>query len=282
MNKFARKVTPWRLAGPLYGDEFRQGATFYGWRPTGTGDFLLIFTISGSGQVSWPGGSLRTRPGDAILYEPHAYQDYQTNPDKGRWHLVWAHFEINARWASWIVWPRLTSGVRSIHLTEGRSRAEFTEALRQTGVLSRRKGQHFRDLALNALERTLILGHHSATSRVAGSDPRIQKTLDLIAQSSHLALSVATLAEHCGLSQSRFAHLFRVEVGVPPALFLESERLRRAANLLRLTKLSVTEIAEKSGYESAFYFSTRFKRKYRLSPLAFRRAEGGSLTPSLD
>ncbi len=275
MTPSSREITPWLSTGALYGEEFRQGANYANWRPAGSGDFLLIFTVAGSGQITWPEGMWETRPGDAILYEPHAYQDYRTNPGSRRWHLLWAHFTIDARWAPWLEWPRTAPGLRNVHLPEGRSRADFAAALRQTGILSRRTGQHFHDLALNALERTLILALHSGAFQHPRADPRIQKSLELIAQSSHLAITVETLASHCGLSQSRFAHLFRAEVGVSPVVFLESERLRRAANLLRLTKLPVAEIAEKIGYESAFYFSARFKKKYHRSPLAFRRAGGG-------
>ncbi len=273
MTSGLRTITPWRGDPGVYGEEFRQGATYNNWRPSGSGDFLLIFTAAGGGRITWLDGELDTRPGDTILYEPHAYQDYRTMPGAARWHLLWAHFAIDARWLPWVDWPRVAPGLRRAHLPAGRQRADFASALRETGVLSRRSGCYFSDLALNALERVLILGMRSSASEQKNADPRIQKSIEFIAQNTHLALTVETLAEQCGLSPSRFAHLFRSEVGTSPVLFIESERLRRAANLLRFTKLTVAEIAGKSGYQNSFYFSNRFKKKYKRSPLAFRRAE---------
>lgn len=272
MTAGLRETTPWAGANGVYGDEFRQSPDYANWRPSGSGDFLLIFTLAGAGQIAWPGGEQDVHPGDVILYEPHAYQDYRTKPGAPRWHLLWAHFELEARWLPWVDWPRVAPGVKHLHLPKGQPRAAFATALREAGSLSRRSGHCFPELALNALERSLLLAAKSATSEQQRADPRIQKAVEFAALNSHLALTVEMLAKQCGLSLSRFAHLFRSEVGASPVVFLESERLRRAANLLRFTKLRVAEIAEKTGYQNAFYFSNRFKKKHGLSPLDFRRA----------
>lgn len=47
-------------------------------------------------------------------------------------------------------------------------------------------------------------------------------------------------------------------------------RLARAKELLEATELTVTAIAEQTGFESVYAFSRQFKRETRLSPRAFR------------
>src|ERR1700678_4488828 len=65
-----RRETPHRLESDLNADEFRQGVKYTCWRPRGSGDWLLIYTVGGSGRITTPGGSFATRPGEAILYAP--------------------------------------------------------------------------------------------------------------------------------------------------------------------------------------------------------------------
>jgi AraC family transcriptional regulator of arabinose operon len=82
---------------------------------------------------------------------------------------------------------------------------------------------------------------------------------------------VETLARRCGLSRSRFAELFREQMGVSPLAFLENQRLRRARELLEHTSLNLAEISVQAGFASPFYFSLRFKKHFGASPRNYRR-----------
>jgi len=53
-------------------------------------------------------------------------------------------------------------------------------------------------------------------------------------------------------------------------VFLETQRLRRARELLEHTLLNLTEIAEKVGFSSPFYLSLRFKKQFGVSPRDYR------------
>jgi AraC family transcriptional regulator of arabinose operon len=81
---------------------------------------------------------------------------------------------------------------------------------------------------------------------------------------------VGELAKIAGMSASRFAHLFRRQVGVPPQQFVEQRRLMRAEQLLKHSSLSVKEISHDVGFRSPFYFSLRFKSRTGKSPRAYR------------
>jgi AraC family transcriptional regulator of arabinose operon len=87
----------------------------------------------------------------------------------------------------------------------------------------------------------------------------------------HEPLSLDRVAQACGLSVSRLAHLFREQIGLPPQQYLEELRLQRAAQLLRSTGLRIGEVAAETGYAGAFYFSSRFRKKFGQSPCQYRR-----------
>jgi AraC family transcriptional regulator, arabinose operon regulatory protein len=64
--------------------------------------------------------------------------------------------------------------------------------------------------------------------------------------------------------------VFTAQVGQSPLAFLESERMNRAVQLLRLTSLTVARIAESLGYADALYFSKRFRLRFGSSPRQYR------------
>ncbi len=256
----------------LYCDEFRRGRSYTNWRPEGSGDWLLIYTEGGSGQLVSSGQACATRPGDVVLYAPHDSQDYGTRPEAERWHLLWVHFTPKAPWQAWLRWPRNEHGSKLLHLEKGEVRDSFRAAMRRMIRLSRRKLPGALDLAANALEEAL-LWVNVATSKAPwlSFDLRVRRAVDYLATHLSEPFLLENLARHCGVSVSRLAHLFKQQVGLTPQQFIEGQRLQHASKLLRLTSLSVGEVALEVGYPDPFYFSNRFRRAMGKSPSQFRR-----------
>jgi len=74
-----------------------------------------------------------------------------------------------------------------------------------------------------------------------------------------------------GLSHSHFRKLFHDGMKQPPTLFLIGERMKLAAKMLRESALSMTEVAERCGYEDIYYFSKSFKKHHSISPGRYRK-----------
>lgn len=83
-------------------------------------------------------------------------------------------------------------------------------------------------------------------------------------------VSVAEAARTFNLSESHLRLTFRKEMGLPPGRMFADMRFEKAKGLLSATSLRIADIADKAGFESVFAFSTAFKRRYRMSPRAFR------------
>jgi AraC family 4-hydroxyphenylacetate 3-monooxygenase operon regulatory protein len=87
--------------------------------------------------------------------------------------------------------------------------------------------------------------------------------------------SVSTMAEHCGLGQTRFRHYCKEMTNMSPSQYLEQCRVDAAAKLLvQQPKMSVTEIAMACGFSSSQYFATVFRRHHKCSPRSFRQQAG--------
>lgn len=86
-------------------------------------------------------------------------------------------------------------------------------------------------------------------------------------------LSLPGMADLAGMSESRFSHVFKEEVGVGFAEYVVSVRMETACDLLAKTDLRVNEIAEQIGISNANYFSALFKRRTGMSPNEYRKRE---------
>jgi AraC family transcriptional regulator len=66
--------------------------------------------------------------------------------------------------------------------------------------------------------------------------------------------------------------MFRKSVGVPPRVYLTRLRIERACELLEMTDLPVTQIAQEVGYSSNQVLARVFVKHRNMSPIEYRRA----------
>ena len=84
-------------------------------------------------------------------------------------------------------------------------------------------------------------------------------------------LSIIGVSRRSGLSDAHFRRLFVKYMGISPQKYLINLKIDRAKELLALEWLTVSEIAEQSGFSDFAYFSRLFKNYTGTSPLGYRR-----------
>ncbi|MDQ2762638.1 MAG: helix-turn-helix domain-containing protein [Pseudomonadota bacterium] len=236
--------------------------------------------MTGGGRFGHAGGEFTTGPGDLTLFRPGTRHDYGVAPGRGRWELLWSHFHAPSDWAPLLAWPEAAPGLMRLHLEDGAARRKALDHFEEahalaTGALpsAPRRREAF---AMNALEACLLwCDTQNPLSQLPRMDARVQAAMEFLTR--HLAepVTLEALADACGLSVSRLAHLFRAQVGLTPQQYLEGQRMDRARRLLELTPRPVGAIAAEVGYENPFYFTLRFKRVTGLSPRDYRKRHGG-------
>lgn len=98
----------------------------------------------------------------------------------------------------------------------------------------------------------------------------IREALEFIEHNFQNNISVEDMADVCGLNRSYFGKIFKEAVGKSPQDFLLNYRMVKAAELLKLTKLSIGDISSAVGYDNQMHFSRAFKNVYGVSPRQWR------------
>ena len=102
------------------------------------------------------------------------------------------------------------------------------------------------------------------------SDFYIKEAISFIEQNFQNHITVEDIAAFCGIDRSYFGKVFHRAVGKSPQEFLISYRMAKAAELLRMTSLSIADVGNAVGYENQLHFSRAFKSVYGISPKNWR------------
>lgn len=73
------------------------------------------------------------------------------------------------------------------------------------------------------------------------------------------------------MNSSTLKDIFKTVYGVPIAAHMKEHRMKRAAELLRTTSMTLADVASQVGYESQSKFSTAFKSIYGILPSEYRK-----------
>mgnify|MGYP000007696045 FL=1 len=98
----------------------------------------------------------------------------------------------------------------------------------------------------------------------------IKEALSFIEQNFQNDISIEDIAACCGLNRSYFGKIFHDTIGRSPQEFLISYRMTKAAELLKITALSIADIGNAVGYPNQLHFSRAFKNIYGISPRNWR------------
>ena len=102
-------------------------------------------------------------------------------------------------------------------------------------------------------------------------DRRIELVISKIKKDTARAWDSTTLSALVNLSPSRFRHLFKQETGTTAGQYIKELRLRKAEKMLRTTFLSVKQVLKQVGLGSNAHFVHDFRKKYGMTPTAYRR-----------
>ena len=255
--------------GVLVAGKFDELADYVVQRPTSQHDWLLMYTISGTGFVQFEQKTNICHAGEAILLLPGMNHHYGTYGSS--WLFLWVHFIPDPEWRTWLRFPH---GKQLIHIPipSDNERRQIEQSLMKM-VDFIHYSYDFRTARLSnlALEEALLhLSLALPSDERSLMDPRIHDTLQYLQQFYNKKISIPNLAKQNCLSVSRLSHLFKEQVGDTIISTIHKLRLEKSAQLLLQTNRQVSEISIDVGFDSVDHFTRLFTASYRMSPSKYR------------
>ena len=84
------------------------------------------------------------------------------------------------------------------------------------------------------------------------------------------ALNISYLCQEMGISRASLYNRVKMLTDMGPNEYINKLRMEKAAELLKQTDLSITVIAEQTGFSSSRYFSTAFKKYMGITPTQYK------------
>lgn len=255
-----------------FGWEHCEPSHLYG--PAARNHYLFHYVISGTGQLMADDSkgvtqTYQIRSGQGFLLSPGQISTYVAD-QKIPWEYAWLEFD-GLRVRELLGLTTLSVDQPVYHSNSKELREQMMNEMLYIVQHAEESPFHlighlylfFDYLTRSAASRSLIKGGRL-------QDFYIKEALVFIEQNFQNDISVEDIAARCGLNRSYFGKIFRNELGKSPQEFLISYRMTKATELLKLTRLSISDIGNAVGYPNQLHFSRAFKNVYGVSPKEWR------------
>ena len=98
----------------------------------------------------------------------------------------------------------------------------------------------------------------------------MENTKKYILEHLHERIVLQDIADNFGVSPNYLSQLFKRFEQIGISEYITNLKIRKAKELLKDGSLKIYEVADRLGFESAFYFSKVFKKMTGVAPKDFR------------
>ena len=223
-----------------------------------TGDYILPAAVRGNLTVSAYDHYALLDPGQAyLLAEPGEYT-VQAVSD-GLCFLLQLQGEQVPR----LLAERLSKGNTLFH----GGAAAVREAAMALAVWEDEQGEVPGETASSlAYSMLLKLQALPAALRVEAGSPLVEAAVAIIQEEFPFLEGVDELAERLEVSAAHLGRVFTKKIGISPGKYITRVRVEYAKLLLQDPDITITYVAEASGFANANYFAKVFRRETGLSP----------------
>lgn len=243
-------------------NEKPRSVRFY--RPDGRVDYHFLLVTEGSLLAICDGKEYKLQRGDALFYKPNDLQCYTVEVDETNTNEAHLYIHFCGKVVEEVLQKAGFCHSRPIFGTASEVKRIFELLIR-----NHRSGDDM--TAVGNLLRLVALLSPKNSKPQNESERSMFREAEFISNHYTDEIDLNECAMRCGLSRSRFTHLFTQTVGTSPLQYQQQLRLEQACELLRSSTLSVGEISDGVGFRDALYFSRIFKKKTGLTPSDYRK-----------
>ncbi len=264
-NAEVRKL-PFHLTG-IGGSEYQYHIT----RNEGYDWHQILYSASGRGILKYDNSEVIVEEGD-FFFLPAGYpHEYHT--EGGAWDVRWVAFDGYAcahilsqfsMTAPIIIKPRNNSTLPKLY---------------SKMYTMQKTDRAYGDYSCSGYIYAYIIEFHKLMDTKANKlrndrSKLLAPVLDYIDENYHSDFPLTVLAELAGITPQHLCRIFKETMNMRPNEYLTQRRLLEAKRLLQRNELPIAEIAVRSGFPDAGYFSTVFKKHEGLTPVEYKKHIG--------
>jgi AraC family transcriptional regulator of arabinose operon len=229
-------------------------------------DLQLVYLFSGDLRVSINEQTVQMKPGEVMLLLPGSIERFAF-ATRGETHHGWCsakHADFDPQ------------GLRSRF--PQLERMVFTDTMQvtaQRALVLKHASSSTQSAYRDALIQTLFCEYLSRSTVLSPDSPRgvhpaVERAYAYMTSHTAEPMTLSELASNAGLTAAHLTRLFRQASQMTPMRYLWRLRLRRAAEFLQETGLTVAEVSARCGFSNPQHFAKRFKATYRMTPGQYR------------
>lgn len=231
--------------------------------------YEFVVSLSGQGQVCLDKQIYGIKPGDAFLVKPgqfHRYFGFNRKP------FSWLFFKFDLGESEY-------ERVASVPVC--RLQDEDMGFLQETGKKYNRKELSERqryEIAVGMGELMTKWVGRAPSAPIGSIYDTEYKGCEMLYRITYFVmeniekpLRIKDIADHLAVSESNLRKVFREEFNVSLGAYLRTTRFGQSGALLRGTEMSISKIAQLSGFESIASFSQAYKKAFGVTPTEFRQ-----------
>ena len=223
-----------------------------GYGPAVRQEWLLHYVLAGKGSYAVNGETYTIQKEQAFLIRPGEITEYHAD-EQDPWTYVWIGLKTDVP-----AFEQLPYVLENKELTTIMRKYSNTETI-----------VHLNELHMAALAWSVV----ACLSESMYDDNRegyISRAVQMMERRYMERITVQSVADMLKIDRSYFSNLFKKQVGISPQQYLIGVRMRKALELLREERYTVSMVATSVGYEDLFTFSRCFKKHYGVPPTAYK------------
>lgn len=230
--------------------------------------FLLVYTLSGEGHLSYQGEEYTIKQGQCFLINCMEHHYYKTEKNQS-WDFLWLHFYGSNALGYYEAF--ILNGFKIITIQKPEL---FESSLRQLIDIHQNKTATTDIMAaqlIHTLFTELIIQNTTAGLNSLQIPEYIRFVMKYIDLHFSEEITLELLADEVNISKYHLSHEFKRYTGLSVKEYLITTRLSYAKDLLKYSEKSVADIAEICGIYHVSHFINLFKSREGCTPHTYRK-----------
>lgn len=226
----------------------------------------FYYIVDGECEITIQGKIYKGNAGDWFFIPAGTHHSYHNNSNKS-FGLYYVHFDL---YPDAKIVKQLNIDYRVKVPTESKCNKLFEELVKVCESDQLINKIQAKSILFDLLAEYLDLANCTNITVGSKNKESLQRAIAYINENLHQHITNTDLAEIAHMHTNHFIRYFKSKTNHTPQNYIMLRRVETAKQLLEQTTLSISEIAESTGFFDGSHFTRSFRSVYDMNPLQYR------------